>query len=70
MKDRIEVLCYGDSNTWGCIGRWEASILPSERYDREHRWPDVLQAQLGEDFHVISEGLGGRSTIYPRVGEE
>lgn len=70
MKDRIEILCYGDSNTWGCIGRWEASILPSERYDREHRWPDVLQAQLGEDFHVISEGLGGRSTIYPRAGEE
>lgn len=70
MKDKIQILCYGDSNTWGCIGRWEASILPSERYDTDHRWPDVMQAQLGDDFHVISEGLGGRSTIYPRAGEE
>lgn len=69
MKDKIQILCYGDSNTWGCIGRWKDSNHPSERYDTEHRWPDVLQADLGEDYHVISEGLGGRTTIYNKPDE-
>ena len=52
------VLCYGDSNTWGYvpgtglrIGRWE-------------RWPGVLQRALGEDVHVIEEGLSGRTTAF------
>ncbi len=70
MHDKRQILCYGDSNTWGCIGRWQESPLPSERYDEEHRWPNVMQAQLGENFNVICEGLGGRTTIYPVPGEE
>ncbi len=70
MNDKIQILCYGDSNTWGCIGRWEESDLPSKRYDPAHRWVCVLQEALGERFHVISEGLGGRTTIYPSPGEE
>lgn len=51
-----EVLCYGDSNTYGLMpdrsGRFAANI----------RWTGVLQDQLGEDFYVIEEGLGGRTT--------
>ncbi|MBQ8814558.1 MAG: hypothetical protein IJZ85_08700 [Lachnospiraceae bacterium] len=70
MRDKIQILCYGDSNTWGTIGRWYESKEPSERYDPEHRWPCVLQAQLGDAAEVIAEGLGGRSTIYTREGEE
>lgn len=69
MKDKIQILCYGDSNTWGCIGRWEESTLPSERYDTAHRWPCVLQDDLGDGFHVVAEGLGGRTSIYPKEGE-
>jgi lysophospholipase L1-like esterase len=30
----------------------------------------VLQADLGENFRIVEEGLGGRSTIYTREGEE
>lgn len=67
--DKIEILCYGDSNTWGCIGRWVESTEPSERYDTDTRWPTVAQKELGKNFHIIEEGLGGRSTIYPHPTE-
>lgn len=69
-NDQIQILCYGDSNTWGCIGRWVNSTEPSERYDTDIRWPMVLQKELGEAFHIIEEGLGGRTTIYPSPGKE
>ena len=64
------ILCYGDSNTWGCIGNWIETTVPTKRYDEQTRWPCVLQADLGENFRIVEEGLGGRSTIYTREGEE
>ncbi len=50
------VLCYGDSNTWG--------RLPdrSGRYDASERWTGQLQNILGDDYYIIEEGLGGRTT--------
>lgn len=68
--DYVRVLCYGDSNTWGTIGRWVESDLPSERYEPENRWPCVLQKELGGDYCVLEEGLGGRTTIYAAPGSE
>ena len=54
------VLCFGDSNTHGQIpGRG-----PLERYDRQTRWPGVLQAELGLNWYVIEEGLSGRTTVH------
>ncbi len=53
------VLCYGDSNTWG----YDAST--QDRFPPETRWPKVLQRELGSDFDVIPEGLGGRTTVWP-----
>ncbi|MRG55440.1 arylesterase [Phyllobacterium sp. SYP-B3895] len=52
------VLCYGDSLTWG--------YRPdgSGRHARKDRWPEVLQAELGEAVHVISDGLNGRTTAF------
>ncbi len=70
MSDKIQILCYGDSNTWGCIGHWEEWDRPSERYAPECRWPCVLQNDLGNKYNVIAEGLGGRTTIYDVPGEE
>jgi lysophospholipase L1-like esterase len=52
------VLCYGDSNTWG----FEAST--GERLGRWDRWPGVLQRILGDEVHVVEEGLNGRTTVF------
>lgn len=64
MDTEKNILCYGDSNTWGTIPRWEESAIPSERYDKDTRWTAVLAADLGAGYHVIEEGLGGRTTVY------
>lgn len=52
------VLCYGDSLTWG----YDAENLG--RHDYEDRWPSVLQKALGASVNVIAEGLNGRTTAY------
>ena len=53
MKKHI--LCFGDSNTYGC--------RPSGgRYDENTRWPMRLQSLLGDEYAVIEEGFGGRTT--------
>jgi lysophospholipase L1-like esterase len=52
------ILCFGDSNTWGFPPNCGA------RYDRQTRWPGVLQQELGEDYYVIEEGLCGRNTVW------
>jgi len=67
MKKRF--LCYGDSNTWGVIPRFVASSTPSERYDEQTRWPRVCASVLGDDWTLIEEGLGGRTTMYRVPGE-
>ena len=69
MPEKKQILCYGDSNTFGTIGRWAASDEPSERFDENTRWTCVLQKELGDNYHVIEEGLGGRTTIYPPKNE-
>ncbi len=48
----FEVLCYGDSNTWG------ADPTTGGRFSNDDRWPGVLQKALGDEYHVIEEGLG------------
>lgn len=49
------ILCFGDSNTWGCPPGG------GERFPRDVRWPGVLQGLLGEDYRVLEEGLNGRT---------
>ncbi len=53
----FEILCFGDSNTWG-------RCPDGERYPRSVRWTGVLQTTLGKDFTVIEEGLSGRTTVW------
>jgi lysophospholipase L1-like esterase len=57
------VLCFGDSNTHGTP---PATALdgPSARYDRNTRWPTLMAAHLGADWHVIEEGHPGRTTVH------
>lgn len=55
------ILCYGDSNTWG----YEPGT--GRRLDRDVRWPGRLQASLGGGWHVVEEGLNGRTTCLESV---
>ena len=60
--DRITVLCYGDSNTYGY------DPYTRGRYPYEKRWTTLLGEMLGSRYEVISEGLNGRTTAYDRPG--
>ncbi|MDQ0395277.1 SGNH/GDSL hydrolase family protein [Labrys monachus] len=55
------VLCFGDSNTYGT----PPATGPDDarRYDGRTRWPGVMRKILGHSWHVIEEGLPGRTTI-------
>lgn len=54
------ILCFGDSLTWGWVPKEEA--VPTERYTADKRWTGVLAHNLGADYHLIEEGLSGRTT--------
>jgi lysophospholipase L1-like esterase len=63
VKSKIQdmernILCFGDSNTWG----YDPS--GDERFDRASRWPGILSSLLGTGWHVIEEGLNGRTTVF------
>lgn len=58
------VLCFGDSNTWGfCIERFLAGDMVP-RFPAEQRWTGVAAAALGDGYHLIEEGLNGRTTVF------
>jgi len=52
------IVAFGDSNTWGF------DPATGGRFARALRWPTVMQNELGADFEVIAEGLGGRTTVH------
>lgn len=58
------VLCYGDSNTYGL----KPDLI--SRYPRGIRWTGLLQKNLGAEYYIIEEGLGGRTTVWDDPIEE
>lgn len=56
------LVCYGDSNTFGMMPF--ACPTQNHRWPARQRWPNRLQQHLGPTWHVISEGLPGRTTLY------
>lgn len=52
------ILCYGDSNTWGAV----PGILSRHPWDT--RWPGVMAKELGEEYHVFEDGINGRRTVW------
>ncbi|NBK23202.1 MAG: G-D-S-L family lipolytic protein [Spirochaetia bacterium] len=57
------ILCFGDSNLFGTNpsgGRWPL----------EQRWTGLLSQALGSEYHIIEEGLGGRTTVFDDPLEE
>lgn len=62
MKKHI--LCFGDSNTFGHCIPPEDCADGLGRFNEDERWTQLLQTALGEDYLVIEEGLGGRTTVF------
>jgi len=52
----VNILCFGDSNTWGYDPECQTRFLKNKR------WTGVLQHLLGDNFNIIEEGLNGRTT--------
>lgn len=53
-----EILCYGDSNTWGFTPGTGA------RYPYAVRWPGALGALLGSGCRITENGVNGRTTVF------
>ena len=56
------VLIYGDSNSYGTMpmaGFGDTGVFP-----KDVRWGGVLAAGLGDDFDIVVEGLGGRTSAF------
>ena len=57
-----QILCFGDSNTWGLIPK------TNKRYEWGVRWTSLLNESLNDKkkggYHVIEEGLCGRTTVF------
>ena len=54
-----QILCFGDSNTYGLIPKTD------DRYPWNVRWTSILNEKLGlENYRVIEEGLCGRTTVF------
>lgn len=52
------ILCFGDSNTYG----WRPD--GKGQYSFSVRWTGKLQALLGDGYKVIEDGLCGRTTVF------
>lgn len=60
-----EILCFGDSNTYGLIPGTQ------NRYDRDIRWTGILEKHLyKKGYRIIEEGLCGRTTIFDDLYRE
>ena len=54
--EKIRIMCYGDSNTWGFTQRPAV-----KRYPADVRWTGVVQKELGNKYCIIEEGLSSRT---------
>jgi len=49
------ILCFGDSNTWGYVPG------TGERFDNETRWTALTSQMLNNEFTLYEAGLSGRT---------
>ena len=55
----MELLCFGDSNTWG------HDPNGGGRFGRGVRWTSLLAERLGGEWNLHEEGLCGRTAVFP-----
>ena len=51
----MNILCFGDSNTYGI------SPVDGKRFNDNERWPSLLGIKLGAGYHVIEAGQPNRT---------
>lgn len=51
----MNILCFGDSNTWGL------RPMIGDRYKKDERWTGILGTLSGGTYNIIEEGLNGRT---------
>ncbi|MFI3142072.1 MAG: GDSL-type esterase/lipase family protein [Clostridia bacterium] len=54
----MNILFFGDSNTHG------SNPVEGGRHGRDSRFTGILQKELGENYYIIEEGLGGRTAVF------
>lgn len=54
------ILIFGDSNTWGTNPDY--CNRTTGRFDYPQRWTTHMGNSLGPNYHVVAEGLSGRTT--------
>lgn len=54
----FDILCYGDSNTWGF------NPEDGSRFPKEIRWTGVAEAIIGPKYNIIENGINGRTTVF------
>ncbi len=62
MKKHI--VCLGDSNTHGYAADTTDTADRTNRFNEDERWTCLLGKALGEEYLVLEEGLGGRTTVF------
>lgn len=54
----FNVMCFGDSNTYG------VNPKTGTRFPKSERWPGIMQELLGNEYEIIEEGMAGRTTVW------
>ena len=64
------ILCFGDSNTWGYdASTYDPALGSGQRMPFDVRWPGRVQNILGSDYRIIEDALNapncyGRGSIF------
>ena len=58
QKQKIRIVCFGDSNTWGY------NPETKRRHPDHVRWTSLLQDLLGDDYQVVECGINGRTAAH------
>lgn len=58
------ILCFGDSNTWGYdFTTYDPLLGSGRRLPYGQRWPDILRADLKDHARVMEDALNARTLL-------
>ena len=58
------ILCFGDSNTWGYdVTTFDPTIGSGQRMPFDVRWPGRVQNLLGSEYRIIEDALNARTVM-------